>query len=378
MGKNLKVLMISSDRNVILSDSGVTARIREYGALVSEIHIVLLSDARHEFKDIQIAENVWVYPTNSFSNFMRPIDAAHLGKKIIFDKKFVRGGSLITADSLECGWAGLRVKNKWRIPLELQIHTDIFSPYFTGFQNKVRKFFAKKIIYGSDGIRVVSEELKSKILGVRPDANVFVLPIYVDREKIENASIKLDVRARYGWSFAILSVSRLSPEKNLSLALETLSLVRQRFPDTGLIIVGSGQEEGYLKSLAKKLNLSGAVEFAGWQEELASFYKTSNAFIQTSFFEGYGLSLVEAGLSGLPILTTSVGVAREFQDGRDLFICDSKESFTTRIIELIESNSKRESLRFNMKKALEGKLVSKEEYLNGLVSNWQKISAHIG
>ncbi len=55
MGKNLKVLMISSDRNVILSDSGVTARIREYGALVSEIHIVLLSDARHEFKDIQIA-----------------------------------------------------------------------------------------------------------------------------------------------------------------------------------------------------------------------------------------------------------------------------------------------------------------------------------
>src|SRR3989344_1397951 len=232
----MKILSIGSDRKLFEEGSAVSGRIKEYGALVEELHIVNMTDAREGFKDKQLAPNVWVYPTNSCASFLRPLDAARIGKKIVFDKKFIRGKSLITAQDLESGWAGMKVKSKWRIPLEVQLHTDPFSPYFKGFQNNVRKIFIGKILRAADSIRVVGESLKSKILNIRPNASVSVLPIYVDKKKIEDAKLSLDLHARYGWHFILLAVSRLAPEKNLSTAIEALALARTRFPDTGLVI----------------------------------------------------------------------------------------------------------------------------------------------
>ncbi|MEK7227316.1 MAG: glycosyltransferase [Patescibacteria group bacterium] len=379
MEQNLKVLMISSDRNVATLGSAVAERMKEYGKLVEELHIVLLSDRSHGLKRVQIAENVWVYPTNSLTSILRPLDAARVGKRTVFEKKFVRGKSIITADSMECGWAGMKIKKKWRLPLEIQVHTDLFSPYFSGFQNAVRKFFARTVLENADSIRVVSEDLKSKILNLKSTANISVLPIYVDKEKIENVPIKFDLHARYPWHFITLMVARLAPEKNISLAIKILALVRRQFPDTGLVVVGSGPEEKSLKALAKKMNLEGAVEFAGWQEEVASFYKTANALLQTSLFEGYGLSLIEAGLSGLPVVTTPVGIAQELEHGKDAYIypADSPKLFAGGIMDLIENSQKRENLRFNMKKTLESKLLSKEDYLNLLGEGWRKTAFSI-
>ena len=379
----IKVLSIGSDRNLFAEGSAVTERIKEYGALVGEIHIINMTNASEGFKNKQLSPNVWIYPTNSFSSIFRPLDAARIGKRVVFDRKFVRGESLITAQDIESGWAGLKVKKKWRIPLELQLHTDIFSPYFNGFQNRVRQFFARTVLAKADNVRVVSEDLKSRILNLKSNAIVSVLPIYVDKEKIENAPIKFDLHARYPWHFILLTVSRLAPEKNLELALKVLAAVRTKFPDTGLVIVGSGPEESRLKRLVKKLKLEGAVEFVGWQDNLASFYKTANAFVQTSLFEGYGLSLIEAGLSGLPIITTPVGIAQELEHGKDAYIypLDSArgkpELFAQGIIDLIENNYKRENLRTNMRHTLEMKLLSKDDYMAQIKFGWEETSKKI-
>ena len=373
MEQPLKVLMISSDRNVLQPGSAVAARMKEYGALISELHIVLLSDTSHGLKDTQLATNVWVYPTNSATSFLRPFNAGALGKKIVFEKKFVRGESLITAQDMECGWAGLRIKKKWRIPLEVQVHTDIFSPYFSRFQNRVRRFFARRVLAGADAVRVVSEELRGKIAPLT-GARISVLPICVEKERIENAPLSFDLHARYPWNFIILTVSRLTPEKNLSVALQTLALIRRRFSNAGLLIVGSGPEESVLKALVKKSHLEGYVEFAGWQRDLASFYKTANVFLQTSLFEGYGLALIEAGLSGLPVVTTPVGIAAELEHGKDAYIypINRPDLMAIGIIDLIENNHKRENLKFNLKRTLESKLISKADYMARIKDNWEK------
>lgn len=369
----IKVITIGSDRKLFEEESAVSARVKEYSALVGELHIVVFALKSLGLKERQIAPNAWVYPTNSFSKWFYIGDAVKVGNKIVFEKKFVRGQSLITAqDPFECGWVGMKIKNKWRIPLEIQLHTDPFSPYFSGFLNILRKIIAKKVLRKADGVRVVTEILKTK-LSKMTKGQITVLPIYVDRQKVEEAKIFFDLHARYGWRFVLLTVSRLAPEKNLPFALKILARVREKFPNTGLVIVGSGTEEDKLKSLAKKLKLENSVEFAGWQENLGSFYKTANVFLQTSFFEGYGLSLIEAGLSGLPVITTPVGIANDLEHGKDAYIypVNNTESFVDGIMELIEHNEKREHLRMNMKNTLKSKLVSKEEYLKQLKDGWE-------
>ncbi|MDO8589654.1 MAG: glycosyltransferase [bacterium] len=375
----MKVLMISSDRNILVPGSAVSERMKEYGNLVEELHIVLMSDARHKLKDKQLSNNVWVYTTNSPMTFMRPFNAARLGRKVVFDSQFVRGRSIITTqDPFECGWAGLRIKKRWKIPLEVQLHTDPFSPYFSGLLNQIRKIIARRVLRNANSVRVVTLGLKTKVSAFT-SADISVLPIYVDRKHIEEAKISFDLHTRYPWHFILLAVSRLAPEKNLSLALRVLVLVRERFPDTGLVIVGSGPEEGRLKALTQKLKLVGAVEFVGWQDDLTSFYKTANVFIQTSIFEGYGLSLVEAGLSDLPVVTTPVGIAQELENGKDAYIypANNIEAFANGIVDLIENNQKRENLRLNMKQTLEVMLISKGEYLKELKSSWEKTALKV-
>jgi len=357
---DLKVLMVSSDRQILTSGSAVSERMKEYGALAQELHIVLLSDSSHMLKAAQIAPNVWVYPTNSSNKFFRPLDAARIGKRVVFERKFVRGrGVITTQDPFECGWVGLKIKRKWRLPLEVQLHTDPFSKYFRGFINLFRKYIAREVLRKADTIRVVSKALEGK-LTTYTRAGIYVLPIFVEREKIENAPISFDLHSRYPWKFILLTVSRLAPEKDINTAIQTLALIRQKFPETGLIIVGSGTEE---KS----------------QTDLASFYKTANVFVQTSVFEGYGLSLVEAGLSGLPVVTTSVGIAQELENNKDAYIypVGSPELMAGGIVDLLENNQKRENLKLNLKQTLKQKLVSKVEYLDRLRSGWEGTATKI-
>lgn len=393
MENSLKVLMIGSDRKLFEEGSAVSERIKEYGRLVGELHIVVFTTSAHHSKfppeeragkiqnsELKLSDNVWVYPTVSLSRWFYIFDATRLGRKLIFEKGFIRGRSIITTqDPFECGLAGLLVKRKWRLPLEVQLHTDPFSPYFSGVLNWIRKIIAKRVLRSADGIRVVSEHLKQAISTYNPSASISVLPIYIDRERIENAQISFDLHARFGWKFIMLSVARLTPEKNLGLAIRVLALARKSFPDIGLVVVGAGSEGAKLKLLAWKLGLSHNVAFVGWQNDLASYYKTANIFIQTSRFEGYGMALVEAGLSGLPVITTPVGLGAELEHGRDAYVYDSDkpEPFVAGVLDLITHNHKRENLKVNLKKTIEDKLLSKESYLAKMRENWEQVSARI-
>jgi glycosyltransferase involved in cell wall biosynthesis len=338
------VLMVSSDRNILRPGSAVSERMKEYGKLVDGLHIVLMSDKTHRLSQTQISKNVWVYPTNSSNKFFRPLDAVKIGDKIPAD--------LITAqDPFECGWAGLKIKERNKIPLEVQLHTDPFSGHFSGFLNFVRKRIARRVLRKADSVRVVSESLKSRIR----HPNVYVLPIYIDRSRIEEGAI-FDLHNKYGFKSVVLAVSRLSAEKNVRMAIEAVS----KIPDTGLVIVGDGPER-------EKFKETDRVKFVGWQENLASYYKTADIFIQTSKFEGYGLSLVEAGLSGLPVVTTPVGIAEDLEN---VIIAETKEELTRAVRSLVSDHTKSKILGQNLKKELEAKILTKENYLDKLRENW--------
>lgn len=380
--KGLKVLMISNDRKILTPGSAVFERMKEYGDLVHELHIVLLSTPEHGLRETKLSDKVSVYPTNTSSKFFYPFSAASLGKKIVFEKKFVRGNSLITTqDPFECGWAGLKIKNKWRIPLEVQLHTDPFSPYFSGPLNVVRKILARMVIPKADALRVVSEGVKRRIETSFPKkkGSIAVLPIYIDKKRILEGQILFDLRARLGWRFIILCVARLTPEKNLGLAVDVLARLHPYSPEAGLVIVGSGPEEENLKKRVEKLGLQKSVFFAGWQEELASYYKAANLFLQTSRFEGYGLALVEAGLSGLPVVTTPVGIATDLKDGVEAIVCpqDDPEYMFKAVYDLIENNQKRQEMKSQLQHTLEAKILGKEEYLERLRGAWLSASTKI-
>jgi glycosyltransferase involved in cell wall biosynthesis len=316
--------MISTDKTIFKTNSAVRLRMIEYAKKWEEVHIIVFSpktvnqSANNSINE-KISDNCWVYSTDSSHKFFYPFDAIKIGRKIIREKNI---REITCQDPSLTAMAGVALKKKFGLPLEIQIHGDIGSPYFArSITNKIRLVLAKKYLSEADKIRVVSNRIKDyveKVLErnshrkVRPV--IEVRPIEVNIEEIKNSPIVVDLRRKYKqFSHIVLMASRLEKEKNIELAIDVWQSVVKSFPKAGLVIVGSGSEELKLKNMVVNTGLTKSVIFENWvdKETLYSYYKTANLFLSTSFFEGYGMTLVEANAANCKIVSTDVGVARE-------------------------------------------------------------------
>lgn len=322
----MKILMIGTDRSIFDENSEARRRMVEYGKLTEKLHIMVLS---------------------------RPFKLLKIGKEI-------KGFDLVTAqDPFECGLIGYAAAKILKTPLQLQVHTDFLSPYFVqhSMLNRLRVMIAKFLIPRANCIRVVSERIKKSLASCFKihDSRMIVLPIFVDVEEIKNAPIKTDLRKKYPqFDFLILMASRLTREKNIGLAIEVMKEVIKKYPKTGLIIVGEGPE--------KKKDTANII-FESWSDDLASYYKTTDLFLLTSNYEGYGRTLIEAAAAKCKIISSDVGVADEILEKENIFAPGDKNVLEEKIIKAIKNE---------IKPAKPVEIRTKEEYLSAYKKSWEQ------
>ena len=320
----MKLLMISTDRKIFEKGSAVALRQAEYAKGYEEVHIIILAPGKRERSkegkilaedsETVVSSNCWAYSTQSSLKILSPLDAIRLGRFIIEKRKIT---NITCQDPFLTGMAGVSLKKQFNIPLELQLHVDIGSPYF-GYtlSNRIRKILARSYLQKADSIRVVSERIKKYLierLGIE-DSKITVRPIAANVEWIKSAPITTDLHKKYQqFDKIVMMASRLEAEKNIALAIHSWAEVLKAVPKAGLIIVGSGSLLSRLMALSSRLNLGDSVIFENWVEPgmLASYYKTADLFLSTSLYEGYGLTFVEAQAAGCPIVSTDVGIAKE-------------------------------------------------------------------
>jgi phosphatidylinositol alpha-1,6-mannosyltransferase len=111
-------------------------------------------------------------------------------------------------------------------------------------------------------------------------------------------------------TFVLLTVSRLVERKGHDRVMRLLARIDAQLPPYRYYIVGDGRHRPVLEELARQLGLTERVVFAGrvLTEELGAYYHHADLFVMLSQparagFEGFGLTYVEAGLSG----TAAVG-----------------------------------------------------------------------
>jgi glycosyltransferase involved in cell wall biosynthesis len=368
----MKALIIGTDRKLFEDGSAVLARSIEYARKMEELHVIVFSLKKQELEP-KFVGNLHIYPTNSNTRLGYIFDAVKIGKKIIGDIGKV---VISTQDPFETGLTGYFLRKKFDFPLQLQIHTDFLSSHFkNSFLNKIRIRIAKFLIPRTQGLRVVSESIKSSIKKYFPNLKIIpeILPIFVDIEKIIKTEPAKNIKIDFPqFKFVILMASRLTKEKRIDIALRAFKKVISRFSYAGLIIAGDGSEKTNLEGLTKKLGLSGNVVFVGRQDDLISCYKTADIFLLTSEYEGYGMSLIEAGASGCPIVTTRVGIVDSalFVDGKNSSVCPVNDigCLSKSILELIMNDTKRELFKQEMQNCIKSMITSKEEYTSKYVT----------
>lgn len=101
----------------------------------------------------------------------------------------------------------------------------------------------------------------------------------------------------------ILSVGRLSAEKNQALLLEAFAALRTNV-NARLVILGEGPLRAALEAQAARLGLGDAVRLPGFLANPWPAYRAADLFVLSSDYEGFGNVIVEALAAGLPVVST--------------------------------------------------------------------------
>jgi glycosyltransferase involved in cell wall biosynthesis len=104
----------------------------------------------------------------------------------------------------------------------------------------------------------------------------------------------------------ILSVGRLSREKDHATLLEAISLLPKRFA-ARLVIVGEGPERPRIEERIASLGIGSAVTFTGQKPSAEPYYGIANVAVLSSLSEGSPNALLEAMAAGVPVVATDVG-----------------------------------------------------------------------
>ena len=118
-----------------------------------------------------------------------------------------------------------------------------------------------------------------------------------------------------------LWVRQLTPPYNPEMALRAVAEARKERPDLHLRLIGAGPLRGALARLAAELGVSaeflGAVPF----EEMPRQYQQADLFLNSSNFDNFPATVIEASACGLPVVTTAAGgVPFMVQDGVDALL----------------------------------------------------------
>lgn len=314
------LITIGTDRKLAEEGSSVWNRTQKYADYFEDMYAVVFSLKTHGTPKNISKGNVHIF----FTNVSNRLFYITRGYKIVCDTyKNIKDKNRVavsTQDPFETGLVGYLMSKKYNIPLHVQVHTDIGSPYFSkNILNKIRLFISKFVLHQASQIRVVSPKIKQFLeieRGIAPE-KITVLPIL--------NSFTAEDRA-WGNPY-VLIVSRLEKEKKINNAIEAFAKATEGKNIT-LKILGDGREEHELKKLVRDLEINEKVEFLGYQHEIAGLYAKACCLLHTSLYEGFGLVLYEAFLSNCPIVTTNVGIAEEIQkEGFPIHICDVGDIF---------------------------------------------------
>lgn len=341
-----RVLMISTDRNIFNEESSVWKRIQGYGTLFDALDIIVYTKRGFVKKKIG---NITLYPTNVWSKWL------YVPRAILMAFSQKRPRVVTTQDPFETGVVGFFlsfITTRWNV----QIHTDWKSGEFQkGVLNIFRTVLGDLIMRRASSVRVVSERIRKSLPDYTKNKKVTVLPIGIHEHYEQHIVEEKE-------NYTLVTVSRLESEKNIDVLIRAMKNISK----AKLRIVGSGSCEDSLRNLVRELGIEERIIFVGYSNNVNEEYEKADMYIQASSYEGFGMSLLEAGLHGLPILTTNVGlVGYELpQDSVVIFDRNNIEDLSQKISHVLEDIQQRRELGDRVYEASQKLVTSFPEYLS--------------
>jgi glycosyltransferase involved in cell wall biosynthesis len=216
------------------------------------------------------------------------------------------------------------------------------------------RWLIRRAVRCADGVLTVSESVRRNVLHVlhAEPARVQAIPLGAASRFAPAAEEKVDdVRVRHGLPRPyLLFVGNLEPRKNLPGLLDAFRIVRRR-RSAPLDLAVAGQVGWLSEDLVSALgdeDLRDSVRTLGYvsAEDLPALYSGAEAFVFPTFWEGFGLPVLEAMACGTPVVTSNTSSIPEVAgDAAVLVDPKSVDSIAEGILHVLDAPGRREELR---------------------------------
>ena len=174
--------------------------------------------------------------------------------------------------------------------------------------------------------RLLKQQFK-KYMGISP--KIVTIPV----GSLEELKVPDTARRRH----SLITASRLASEKHVDWIIDAVVAAREKVSDISLDIYGKGGEEEKLKAQIGRLHCEDYVRLCG-QQNLQEVYQKYEAYVSGSTSEGFGLTLMEAVGSGLPIIGFDV------RYGNPNFIDDAENGYLIPVHDKMEKQERVQKL----------------------------------
>lgn len=285
------------------------------------------------------------------------------------------------------GFLGKMVANRLRIPVIHTYHT-MYEDYLHYIANGkvVRpshvKHFIKMFVNHSTGVVCPSKRVVDTLKRYEVDVPMRIIPTGIDVSRFSRPDItKKDtdqLRDKLGLhtdDLMILSLSRISYEKNIHVIVQQFPEVLMSYPNARLVIVGKGPYREDLEELSRQLGVEDYIQFTGEvpHEDVAYYYHAADYFVSASTSETQGLTYAEAIASGTQCIVEGNDYLNQLLNDESLGItfeqdADFSESFVSYVQQQIAIDP-----RVQQKKLME---ISAERFGDEIIKFYQEMIAY--
>ena len=175
----------------------------------------------------------------------------------------------------------------------------------------------------------------------------------VDEARYFPVSAEEKLRLREEMGFApeqkiLLCVGELLPNKNQKMAIRMMRRIVERHPDALLLLAGNGPERENLEREIAACGMENNVQLLGYCTHLQDYQHIADALVSCSHREGLPLNIVEAMMSGNPVVVTENRGHRELiRDGENGFLVprDDEAAMAEKVLTLLENDTLASELR---------------------------------
>ena len=182
-------------------------------------------------------------------------------------------------------------------------NAEAFFPKFPGFLSRVLSKFVEKRATLVIAISFAVRDFLVRKKEIKDPSKIKVIHYGFDSLS-PNKSYAVE-NLTYSETLRIGTISRLVPQKDLSTLLLAFKKFHDKYPSASLSIVGDGFLKNSLIKQAEELQIDDSIFWLGRTKDIRGYLESIDLFVLSSLYEGFGLVLLEAMCSGVPIIAAN-------------------------------------------------------------------------